>query len=34
VPAGEVPHSRNIPEDKREAFAKALEARAGITFEG
>lgn len=34
VPAGEVPHSRNIPESKREEFAKALEAKAGITFEG
>lgn len=27
-----VAHSRNIPEDKREAFAKAVEAKAGITF--
>lgn len=34
VPAGEVVHSRNIPESRREDFAKALEAKAGITFEG
>lgn len=34
VPDGTVPHSRNIPEDKRETFAKAVEAKAGITFEG
>jgi len=34
VPAGEVPHSRNIPEANREAFAQALEKKAGITFEG
>lgn len=32
VPADTVPHSRNIPDDKREAFAKAVEAKAGITF--
>lgn len=34
VPEGTVPHSRNIPDDKREAFAKAVEAKAGITFAG
>lgn len=34
VPEGQVPHSRNIPEDQREAFAKAVEAKAGITFAG
>lgn len=34
VPAGEVPHSRNIPEANRAAFAAAIEAKAGITFEG
>lgn len=34
VPAGDVPHSRNIIADKREEFAKALEAKAGVTFEG
>lgn len=34
VPDGEVPHSRNIPEDKREDFAKAIEAKAGIEFAG
>lgn len=34
VPAGEVPHSRNIPDDKREDFAKAVEAKAEITFAG
>jgi len=32
--AGEVPHSRNIAEDKRAAFAAAVEAKAGITFAG
>lgn len=32
VPEGQVPHSRNIPDDKREDFAKAIEAKAGITF--
>ena len=34
VPDGEVPHSRNIPADQREAFAQKVEAAAGITFEG
>lgn len=34
VPADAVPHSRNIPDDKREAFAKAVEAKAEITFAG
>lgn len=34
VPEGQVPHSRNIPEDQREAFAKAIEAKAGIEFAG
>ncbi len=34
VPAGEVAHSRNIPADKREEFAKAVEAKAGIEFAG
>jgi hypothetical protein len=34
VPEGQVPHSRNIPDDKREDFAKAVEAKAGITFAG
>lgn len=34
VAEGEMPHSRNIPADKREAFAKAMEAKAGITFAG
>lgn len=34
VPAGEVAHSRNIPADKREDFAKAVEAKAGIEFAG
>lgn len=34
VPAGEVAHSRNIPADKREEFAKAVEAKAGIEFTG
>ena len=31
---GEVAHSRNIAEDKRAAFAAAVEAKAGITFAG
>lgn len=31
---GEVAHSRNIPEAKREEFAKAVEAKAGIEFAG
>jgi len=34
VPEGEVAHSRNIPEESREAFAKAVEAKAGIEFAG
>jgi len=34
VNAGDVAHSRNIPEDKREDFAKAIEAKAGIEFAG
>ena len=34
VPTGEVAHSRNIPADKREAFAKAVEEKAGIEFAG
>jgi hypothetical protein len=34
IPAGEVAHSRNIPTDKREEFAKAVEEKAGITFAG
>jgi hypothetical protein len=34
VPAGEVAHSRNIPADKREDFAKEVEAKAGIEFAG
>ncbi len=34
VAEGVVPHSRNIADDQREAFAKALEAKAGITFAG
>jgi hypothetical protein len=34
VPEGEVPHSRNIPADQREAFASAVEQKAGIVFAG
>ncbi|MBA3831631.1 MAG: hypothetical protein H0X34_07020 [Chthoniobacterales bacterium] len=34
VADGEVPHSRNIADDKREDFAKAVEAKAEITFAG
>ncbi len=34
VTPGEVPHSRNIAEDKRAAFAAAVEAKAGISFAG
>ncbi len=34
VPEGEVAHSRNIPADKREEFAAAVEAKAGIQFAG
>lgn len=32
VPFGEVPHSRNIPADQREAFAMAVKRRLGISF--
>lgn len=32
VPEGQVAHSRNIPADKREAFAQEVEAKAGIQF--
>jgi hypothetical protein len=32
VPEGQVQHSRNIPADKRDAFAKEVEAKAGIEF--
>jgi hypothetical protein len=34
VPEGEVAHSRNIPENAREEFAKAVEAKASIEFAG
>lgn len=34
VPEGEVAHSRNIPEDRREEFAQAVEGKAGIEFTG
>jgi len=34
VPEGEVVHSRNVPADKRAAFAAAIEAKAGIEFAG
>lgn len=34
VPKGEVAHSRNVPVDKREDFAKAVEEKAGIEFAG
>lgn len=34
IPEGTVAHSRNIPEDQRDAFAKAIEERAGIEFAG
>ena len=34
VPEGEVAHSRNIPDEKRDDFAKAIEAKAGIEFAG
>jgi hypothetical protein len=34
VPEGQVGHSRNVPEDKREEFAQAIEKAAGITFAG
>lgn len=34
VPAGEVSHSRNVPEEKRAEFAAAVELKAGIEFAG
>lgn len=34
TPAGAVEHSKNIPADQREAFAKEVEATIGITYEG
>lgn len=34
VPEGEVPHSRNIPADRREDFAAAVESRFSITYAG
>lgn len=34
MPEGVVPHSRHIPADKREAFARALEEKAGIEYAG
>ena len=34
VPEGLTPHSRNIPADKREAFASELESVAGIEYAG
>jgi len=34
MPEGVVAHSRNIPDERREEFAKAVEAKAGITFAG
>lgn len=34
IPEGQVAHSRNIPEDQRDAFAKAVEEKAGIEFAG
>jgi len=34
VPEGEVPHSRNIPTDEREAFAQEVEKAAGIEYAG
>lgn len=34
VPADAVPHSRNIPDDRREEFAQAVEAKADIKFAG
>lgn len=34
VPTGEPVHSRNIPEDKRAAFAAALQAKVGFEFAG
>ena len=34
VPEGEVPHSRNVPNDQREAFAQDIETTAGIEYAG
>lgn len=34
VPDGAVAHSRNVPEDQRDFFAKAIEAKADIEFAG
>lgn len=34
VPEGETPHSRNIPEDRREDFAREVEQKADIEFAG
>jgi len=34
IPEGEVAHSRNIPEESRADFAKAVEAKAEIEFAG
>lgn len=34
VPEGQVPHSRNVPADKRADFAAAVEQKAGIQFAG
>lgn len=34
VPDDAVPHSRNIPAERREEFAQAIEAKAGIEFAG
>lgn len=34
VPEGQVAHSRNIPAEQREAFAKEVETKAGIQFAG
>jgi len=34
VPAGETQHSRSIPAEQREAFAKEVEATHGIVYEG
>ena len=34
IPDGEVPHSRSIPTDQREAFASEIETSLGIKYEG
>lgn len=34
TPEGQTPHSRNIPADQREPFAKAVESEIGIQFAG